>query len=40
MLVYLAKGHLPWMGIQGANKQQKYEAILKMKQELAFKDVS
>ncbi len=40
MLIYLAKGHLPWMGIQGTTKKEKYEAILKMKQELAFRDVS
>ena len=40
MMIYLAKGHLPWMGIGSDNKQNKYQMILKMKKELAFKEIS
>lgn len=32
VLVYLAKGSLPWQGIRAANKRQKYAKILEKKQ--------
>ena len=31
VLVFLAKGHLPWMGLQGDGRKEKYERIREAK---------
>ncbi len=31
VLVYLGRGKLPWQGVQGTNKQQRYERICEIK---------
>lgn len=40
MLIYLARGSLPWMGIGGNNKNSKYQAIMEMKKDLPFIQIS
>jgi hypothetical protein len=31
VLIYLAKGYLPWQNLKAANKKEKYEKIMEKK---------
>lgn len=37
--VYLLKGRLPWQGLQVKSRDEKYESIKKLKQELSLEEV-
>ena len=39
VLIYLLKGSLPWQGIQAKVKKEKYEKILKLKENTPIKDL-
>jgi serine/threonine protein kinase len=39
ILIYLAKGRLPWQGIKAATKQAKYELIYQLKRSLSIEDL-
>lgn len=36
VLVYFLKGRLPWQGLNGTAKKQKYEMIMKCKTEVGY----
>ena len=40
VLIYLHKGTLPWMGVQGQTKADKYKVILHMKRDMPFQQVA
>eukprot|EP00347_Sterkiella_histriomuscorum_P002748 403366954 len=40
VLIYLVRGQLPWMGIGGNTKTDKYQAIMQMKRDLQFRQIS
>lgn len=36
VLIYFLKGRLPWQGLNGTAKKQKYEMIMRCKMEVLF----
>lgn len=39
VILYFMKGSLPWQGLPGKTKKEKYEAIMKKKQEMTVQEL-
>jgi len=39
MILYLAKGELPWMGLPAKNKEDKYKQIMQKKRDISINEL-